>query len=109
MLRIDIQKFGRVYDLTEELSTEKPVVKLGDKEYAFSSSFKTVTELDKAFKKNKDDVEFVKEFLTIAFGKQAADEMLALNLQIKAYKRIIKIVGEELASDDDDENSGEQG
>ena len=106
MLKINLALFGKVYDLTEDLSAENPVLKLGDKEYEISTGFKTVMELDKLFKGKDGDMQFVEKFLNIALGKEAAAELLALNLKMKIYKKIIRIIGDEIKGSDDSEESG---
>lgn len=106
MQNINIQLFGRVYDLTEELSSEKSTIKVNDKEYEISDGFKTVMELDKLFKEDTADSTFVEKFLTITLGKVAAKELLALNLKMSSYKRIIKIIGDEIQGSDDESESG---
>ena len=106
MLKINLALFGKVYDLTEDLSAENPVIKFGDKEYEISTGFKTVMELDKVFKEDNADIEFVSKFLTIALGQQAATELLELNLSMKTYKKIIKIIGDEIKGSDDESDSG---
>ena len=104
MHNIDIKLFGKVYDLTEDLSSEASVIKIGEKEYEINTGFKTVMELDKMFKKDQSDTAFVKDFLGTALGKKAADELIALDKPLKFYKKIIEIIGEEIKGSDDEES-----
>lgn len=104
MQNINLQLFGKVYDLTEDLSSEAAVIKVGEKEYEINTGFKSVMELDKAFKKGQDDVAFVKEFLSISLGKKATEELIALDKPMKFYKKIIDVIGEEIKGSDDEES-----
>lgn len=106
MQNINLQLFGKVIDLTEELSSEKPKIKLGEKEYEINTSFKTILELDKVFKAKSSDMTFIQKFLNISLGAKAAQELLDLNLSVKSYKKIISVIGDEIKGDSDDENSG---
>lgn len=106
MLKINLSLFGKVYDLTEDLSSENPVIKVGDKEYEISTGFKTVMELDKLFKENHSDTEFVEKFLKVALGAKASKELLDLNKTLPFYKKIITIIGDEIKGSDDEEESG---
>ena len=106
MQNINLQLFGKVIDLSDELSSENPVLKLGDKEYEIDTRFKVVLELDKLFKANKPDMEFIQAFLSVALGKDAAKEIMGMNLKVKSYKRIIGVIGDEIKGESDDEESG---
>lgn len=104
MQNIDIKLFGKVYDLTEDLSSEPSVIKVGDKEYKINTGFKSVMELDKVFKQGQSDITFVKAFLEKAFGKKASDELIALDKPMKFYKKIIEIVGDEIKGSDEEDS-----
>lgn len=104
MQNIDIKLFGKVYDLTEDLSSEPAVIKINDKEYEVNTGFKTVMELDKVFKKSQSDIVFVTEFLEKALGKKPAEELIALNKPMKFYKKIIQIIGDEIKGSDEEES-----
>ena len=105
MKEIDLTLFGKVYDLTEDLSSEAPVIKIGDEEFKIDTGFKKVMELDKVFKKNKGDFEFIKDFLEISLGKDQAKILMDKNFPMQVYKKIIKIIGDEIKGTDD-ESSG---
>lgn len=106
MQKINLQLFGKVIDLSDELSTENPVIKIGDKEFAIDTRFKVVLELDKLFKDKGSDMEFMQKFFVVTLGKKAADELMSMNLNVKSYKKIIKIIGDEIKGSDDDGESG---
>lgn len=106
MLKINLVLFGHVYDLTEDLSTEKSTIKVNEKEYPINDGFKTVMELDKVFKEDIADAAFVEKFLVITLGKAAAKELLDMNLKMSFYKKIIKIIGDEIKGSDDESDSG---
>lgn len=109
MQAINLQLFGKVIDLTDELSTESPILKLGDKEFEIDTRFKVVLDLDKLFKAGEPDMEFIKKALAITLGKKASEELLEMNLPLKAYKRIIGVIVEEIKGSSDDEESGAAG
>ena len=106
MQKINLQLFGKVIDLTEELSSENPKLKLGEKEYEINTSFKVILELDKLFKSQENDVSFIQSFLKTALGAKAATEILNMNLNVKTLKRVVTAIGEEIKGDDDEEESG---
>lgn len=106
MLKINLQLFGRVYDLTEDLSSEPATIKVGTYSYEIKAGFKTVMEIDKLFKDNKPDPVFVKQFLKIALGEKASNELISMNKPIAFYKKIIRVIGDELRGGDDESDSG---
>lgn len=78
---------SKVYDLTNKLSTEKPVIKIGDQEYKVKNGYKTVLlvqqklgELDEA-----EAMDFVLEKL---LGQKAKEEIDEMDLSFSDMKTI---------------------
>ena len=91
---------AKVYDLTGKISNEKPIIKIGDKEFKVNDNHKTVilvqAELEK--KSETEAIDFVIEKL---LGAEAAKEIDAMNLSFANTKTLFLAVmaaasGEEL-------------
>lgn len=91
---------AKVYDLTAKLSVEKPIIKIGEKEFEVDDNHKTVlfvqAELEKKSEAEAFDVVFEK-----LLGKDAKKEIEEMGLSFNGIKTLFMAVmaaasGEEL-------------
>lgn len=106
-MKCNLQKFGKVYDLTAQLSGEKATIVAHGIECTVNDGFSTILKIDKLMKSNISQVEMIQEFFVIVFGQETADALLALDLRINAYKIIMQQVLDIIKGDEDDEGNAE--
>ena len=97
---------AKVYDLSSYLNEEKSKINLGGEIYEISDGFNDLLKLD-ALSNRKEELgitEFVKEFLRIALGQEAAEKLLSRNYRTKVYMEIIHCI--EKVYDGDEEQEG---
>lgn len=103
-MKKNFQLFGRVIDLTEKLSDEKPKIKIKDDELEVNDGFKSVLKVD-ALLKNKDidQLGVLNGFFEIVFGKAGAKKLMDKDYSISFYKEIMSSVLELIKGDDQGE------
>ena len=98
---------AKVYNLSEYLEEKKSTIKLGDEVYEINDGFDTLLKIDSLASK-KDEMEtgeFVKEFLSLALGKENAEKLIEKNYGIKIYTRIMNCIEDSFTDDDSKEDA----
>lgn len=98
---------AKVYDLSAYLEEKAATIRLGDEEFEISDGFNDLLKID-ALSNRRDELEtseFVKEFLRIALGEEAAEKLFERNYKFKIYIKIMNCI-EEVYSGNDDEQEG---
>lgn len=106
-MKCNLQKFGKVYDLSAQLSGEKAVIVVHDIKCVVNDGFSTILKIDKLMKSNISQVEMIQEFFSIVFGQETADAIIALDLRISSYKTIMQQVLDIIKGEGDDEGNVE--
>lgn len=99
---------SKVFDLSEYLEEKKSKIVIGEQEFEVKDGFNDLLKIDALTSKREDmgSTEFVQEFLSIALGKEQADNLIGLNLPIAAYMKIMNCIQEVYSgSIESDENS----
>lgn len=65
---------ARIIDLTEKFTTEKPVLKIGEKEYQVDNSTENVLALG-TIDTSRNDADYILEYLKKALGEKAVQEI----------------------------------
>lgn len=91
---------AKVYDLTAKLSVEKPIIKIGEKEFTVNDNHKTVL-LVQAELEKKSEVEAFDFVFEKLLGKESKAEIDNMNLSFGGIKTLFMAVmaaasGEEL-------------
>lgn len=108
MKKINIQLFAKEYDLSDILSEKPSTIKIGEDIFEIHTGLKDVLDMDALYKKSgaAQDIEFVKKFLEIAFGKNNANRLLDRNFSMPAYRRIITSIVDAISESGEDEENG---
>ena len=96
---------AKVYDLSAYLEEKAATIKLGEDEYEISDGFNDLLKID-ALANRRDEMnnaEFVKEFLTVSLGKEAADKLIAKNYKTKVYMKIIESIQDSLTGGEEEQ------
>lgn len=98
---------AKVYDLSAYLEEKPSVIKLGDEEFTISDGFNDLLKIDAlSNRKNElDTTEFVKEFLRISLGYEAASKLIARNYKTKVYVKIMNCIEEAISGEDEQEGA----
>lgn len=99
---------AKVYDLSSYLEETPSKIKVGEKEYEIRDGFNDLLKID-ALAGRQDELgstEFVKEFLRISLGDEAATELINKNYRTKAYVKIMECIQEVYSGDDTEQESG---
>ena len=65
---------ARIIDLTDKFTTEKPVLKIGEKEYQVDNSTENVLSLNK-IDTSKNETDYILEYLNKTLGEKAVQEI----------------------------------
>lgn len=87
---------SKVFDLSEYLEEKKSKIVIGEQEFEVKDGFNDLLKVD-ALTSKRDDMgstEFVQEFLNIALGKEQAGILIAMNLPVAAYMKIMNCIQE---------------
>lgn len=98
---------AKVFDLSSILEEKKSVIKLDGKEYEINEGFNDLLKID-ALSSQKDTLEttdFIKEFLIITLGAEAAEELIAKNYKFSVYVKIMNCIEEVYSGDAEKEES----
>lgn len=96
---------AKVYNLSEYLEEKKATIQLGEETYEISDGFNDLLKID-ALSEQRDSMpttEFVKEFLGVALGKEAAEHLIAKNYRTKVYIEIMNCIEEVYSGVSEDE------
>lgn len=99
---------AKVYDLSSYLEEKPAVIKLGEEEFEISDGFNDLLKID-ALTQRREELEstaFVKEFLKIALGEEAAANLIARNYKTKVYLKIMDCIEEVYSGISEDEKEG---
>lgn len=101
---------AKVYDLSAYLEEKAATIKLGDEEFEISDGFNDLLKID-ALSKRRDEIDsmdFVKEFLNIALGKEAATKLIERNYKTKVYMKIMSCIEEVYSGDEEQEGASSE-
>lgn len=74
---------AKIINISDKLSSEKPVIQVGDKQYEVNDSLETVMKFEEVY--GDGDIEGMLECMSIALGEAAVEEM---NLKGTSFKNI---------------------
>lgn len=95
---------AKVYDLSKYLTEEKSKIKIGDDEFEIRDGFNDLLKMD-ALSERRDELgntEFVKEFLSITLGRNAANELMERNYPAKVYSKIMESIQDAISGEDEE-------
>ena len=97
---------AKVYDLSAYLEEKSATIKLGEDEYEISDGFNDLLKIDALANRREEmsSAEFVREFLTVSLGKEAAEKLINKNYKTKVYMKIIESIQDSLMGDDEEES-----
>lgn len=98
---------AKVFDLSNYLEEKKSTIKLGEKEYEISDGFNDLLKID-ALSNRRDELssgEFIREFLTVSLGAEAAEELIAKNYRSIVYTKIIESIEKTYSGDEEGSNT----
>lgn len=78
----------KVYDITSKLENEKPVVRIGEKDFEINNSKNAMIKVNEICKNSTDDFEIINEVLEELLGKGNAEIIEAMNLSVTGYKAV---------------------
>lgn len=81
---------GKIYDITDKLTNDNPIIKIGDKTYAVNNSKNTVLQIQKYTETHKDDA--IDIIVKLALGEEAFDDIEKMQLSMNSYKNIITAI-----------------
>lgn len=97
---------AKVYDLSMYLEEKAAKIKLGEDEFEVRDGFNDLLKID-ALSNRRDELgttEFIKEFLSISLGDEAAEKLISKNYKTKVYVKIMESI-EAVYSDDEQEGA----
>lgn len=96
---------AKVYDLSAYLEEKNATIKLGEDVYEISDGFNDLLKIDALSNRREsmDNVDFIREFLTIALGKEAAEALITKNYKTKVYMKIIECIQDSLMGGDEEQ------
>lgn len=95
----------KVFDLSSYLQEEKATIKLGNDTYEINDGFNDMLKVD-ALSSRKDELsttDFVKEFLKVTLGEEAALGLIGKNYPTKVYIKIMNCIQEAYSGDSDED------
>lgn len=92
---------AKYYDITSKIDTEKPVIKIGEKEFIVEDDFKVVMSAQSAVSKEEDEGKVFDTIFIKLLGKNQTKELEDMHLSAKNVKTVFLAVmaaatGEEL-------------
>lgn len=90
---------AKVFDLTEKFTTEKPILKIGDKEYTIDNSVEKalkISDIDSNLSQN----EYVIKFLNETLGEKAVQEIDILKYSVSTLMEIFYAVTSAITEED---------
>lgn len=81
---------GKIYDITEKLTNDNPIIKIGEKTYRVNNSKNTFLQIQKYTETNKEDA--IDIIIKLALGEEAFNEIEEMQLSMNSYKNIITAI-----------------
>ena len=78
----------KVYDITSKLKNEKPVVRIGDKDFNVDNSKDAMIRVNEIIKNNTDDFEIMGHVLSELLGSENAETIENMKLSMSDYKTV---------------------
>ncbi len=78
----------KIYDITSKLKNEKPVVRIGDKDFNVDNSKDAMIRVNEIIKNNTDDFEIMSSVLSELLGSDGAENIENMKLSMKDYKTV---------------------
>ena len=89
---------ARIIDLTEKFTTEKPILKIGEREYQVDNSTENVLSLG-TIDTSKNEADYILEYLKRALGEKAIQEIDILkypfNVLLELFYAVTSAITEE--------------
>lgn len=79
---------AKTIDITSRLTNERPILKIGDKEYPIDNRKNTVFQIQAKMDEGGKGTEYIDEVLELALGKEAAKEINESDITFDAYQII---------------------
>lgn len=90
---------ARIIDLTDKFTTEKPVLKIGEKEYQVDNSTENVLSLNK-IDTSKNETDYILEYLNKTLGEKAVQEINILNYPFSVLMELFYAVTSAITEED---------
>lgn len=90
---------ARIIDLTEKFTTEKPVLKIGEKEYQVDNSTENVLSLG-TIDTSKNEADYVLEYLKKTLGEKAVQEINILKYPFNVLMELFYAVTSAITEED---------
>ena len=90
---------ARIIDLTEKFTTEKPVLKIGEKEYQVDNSTENVLSLG-TIDTSKNEADYVLEYLKRTLGEKAVQEIDILKYPFNVLMELFYAVTSAITEED---------
>lgn len=90
---------ARIIDLTEKFTTEKPVLKIGEKEYQVDNSTENVLSLG-TIDTSKNEADYVLEYLKKTLGEKAVQEINILKYPFTVLMELFYAVTSAITEED---------
>ena len=78
----------KVYDITSKLTNEKPVVRIGEKDFNIDNSKNAMMRVNEIIRNNKDDFTTMEEVLEVLIGKENSEIIESSDYSMADYKTI---------------------
>ena len=79
---------SKVYDITSKISTEKPVIKIGDKEYTVDNGKNTMLLVSQELSNSDNQIKGMDKAVELLLGEDAFKEIEGMNLSIDATRTL---------------------
>ena len=90
---------ARIIDLTDKFTTEKPAIKIGEKEYQVDNSTENVLSLNK-IDTSKNETDYILEYLNKTLGEKAVQEINILNYPFSVLMELFYAVTSAITEED---------
>lgn len=79
---------AKTIDITSKLTNERPILKIGDREYPIDNRKNTVFQIQAKIDEGGEGMAYIDEVLEFALGKEAAKEINESDITFEAYQII---------------------
>lgn len=90
---------AKIIDLSEKFTTEKPIIKIGEKEYQVDNSTETVLSLSN-IDSSKSENEYILDYLNKTLGEKAVKEIDILKYPFKVLMELFYAVTSAITEED---------
>lgn len=90
---------AKIFDLTEKCTTEKPILKIGDKEYQIDNSVEKALKIGN-IDNNLSQNDYVIKFLNETLGEKAVQEMNIMKYSVGTLMEIFYAVTSAITEED---------